>query len=120
MEVRERRVTPRTRAAARPAVRVQGMREACLLDLSLTGAQIKHLDLVPLGAACVLDLPPPEAVSLPAQVVWCTVIGRKRKQVGESNLVARSGLQFTPLTVGQQEALTNTLQHLAAARQPNA
>jgi hypothetical protein len=120
MKARERRVAPRTRAVSRPAVRVQGMREARLLDLSLTGAQIKHLDLIPLDAACVLDLPPPETLSLPAQVAWCTVIGRKRKQGGESDLVARSGLRFSPLTVGQQVALTDTLQRLGTARQPNA
>jgi hypothetical protein len=95
------------------------MREVRLVDLSLTGAQIEHLDLFRLGATCGLDLPPPfGALSLPAQVVWCTVFGRKRKLGGESHLVARSGLRFTTLTVGQHAALAETLQHLAAALQP--
>jgi hypothetical protein len=118
-EARERRVAPRTRVVARPGARVRGMQEVRLLDLSLTGAQIEHLDLFRLGATCALDLPPPVgALSLPAQVVWCTVVGRKRKLGGASHLVARSGLRFTTLTVGQRAALADTLQHLAAALQP--
>jgi hypothetical protein len=52
---------------------------------------------------------------LPAQVIWCTVIGRKRKLGGESPLVARSGLRFTTLTGAQRAALGDALQHLAAA-----
>jgi hypothetical protein len=103
----------------RPDARVRGLREVHLLDLSLTGAQIEHLAVLRLGAACALDLPPPcGALSLPAQVVWCTVIGRKRKLGGESHLVARSGLRFTRLTGAQHAALAETLQHLATARQP--
>jgi hypothetical protein len=118
-EVRDRRAVPRMALAERPAARVRGMREVRLLDLSLTGAQIEHLDLFRLGAACVLDLPLPfGAPSLPAEVVWCTVVGRKRTRGGESHLVARSGLRFATLTVAQQAALADTLQHVAAALQP--
>jgi hypothetical protein len=103
----------------RPKARVRGMREVRLLDLSLTGAQIEHLDLFRLGAACALDLPPPfGAPSLPAEVVWCTVVGRKRKQGGESHLVARNGLQFATVTGAQHAALADTLQHFAATPQP--
>jgi hypothetical protein len=96
------------------------MREVRLLDLSLTGAQIELLDLVRLDASCDLDLPPPGGVlSLPAQVIWCIVIGRKRKVGGESRLVARSGLRFTTLTGGQHAALADTLRYLAAALHPS-
>jgi hypothetical protein len=96
------------------------MREVRLLDLSATGVQIEHLDLFRLGAACTLDLPPPGgALRLPAQVIWCTVIGRKRKLGGESHLVVRSGLRFTTLTGGQHAALADTLHHLAAALHPS-
>ena len=118
-EGRDRRAVPRMTLAERPAARVRGMREVHLLDLSLTGAQIEHLDLFRFGASCALDLPPPfGALSLPAEVVWCTVVGRKRKLGGDSHLVARSGLRFTTLTVGQHAALAQTLQDLAAAFQP--
>ena len=118
-EGRGRRAVPRMMVAERPAARVRGMREVHLLDLSLTGAQIEHLDLFRFRAACALDLPPPfGALSLPAEVVWCTVVGRKRKLGGESHLVSRSGLRFTTLTGAQHAALAQTLQDLAAAFQP--
>jgi hypothetical protein len=95
------------------------MHEVRLLDLSLTGAQIEHLDLFRLSAFCALDFPPPfGALSLPAQVVWCTVVGRQRKLGGTSHLVARSGLSFPRLTGAQHTALADTLRHLAATRHP--
>ena len=120
-ETPERRATPRTRLRNRPAAQVAGVRQVRLLDLSLAGAQIEHLDPLRPGVACALALPPPYgALNLSAQVVWCTVIGRKRKLGGESHLVARSGLRFTTLTAGQQAALAATLQDLAAALQPSA
>ena len=111
----ERRATPQTRLPNRPTAQMAGVRQVRLLDLSLAGAQIEHLDPLQPGVACALALPPPYgALNLSAQVVWCTVVGRKRKLGGESHLVARSGLRFTTLTAGQQAALADTLQHLAA------
>jgi hypothetical protein len=53
------------------------------------------------------------ALSLPAQVVWCAVIGRRRTLGGEAHLVARSGLRFPALTGAQHAALADSLQHLA-------
>ena len=115
----ERRAVPRTRLADRPPAGVRGVQQVRLLDLSVAGAQIEHLDPLSPGVACVLDLPPPCGVlNLPAQVVWCTVIGRKRKVGSGSHLVARSGLQFMTLTAEQQAALADTLQDLAAALEP--
>jgi len=118
-EERERRAVPRTRLADRPAARVRGVREVRLLDLSLAGAQIEHLAVLRLGAACALELPPPgEACTLAAQVVWCTVVGRKRKLGGESHLMVRSGLRCPTLTAPQHAALADTLHYLATALQP--
>ena len=118
-EGRDRRAVPRMTLAEHPAARVQGLGEVRLLDLSLTGAQIEHLDLFRFGASCALDFAPPfGALSLPAQVVWCAVIGRQRKLGGTSHLVARSGLRFPRLTGAQHAALADTLQHLAATRHP--
>jgi len=118
-EGRDRRAVPRTTLAEHPAVHVQGMHEVRLLDLSLTGAQIEHLDLFHLSASCALDFPPPfGALTLPAQVVWCAVIGRQRKLGGSAHLVARSGLRFTKLTGAQHTTLADTLRHLAATRRP--
>ena len=105
-EERERRAVPRYRLANRPGARVRGVQEVRLLDLSLAGAQIEHVGVFRLGAPCALDLPPPcGALSLPTQVVWCTVIGRQRTLGGESRLVSRSGLRFTTLTIAQHAAL---------------
>jgi hypothetical protein len=119
MEAQERRAAPRTVLAERPAARVRGLQGVHLLDFSLTGAQIEHLDLVQPGAPCALDLPPPfGALSLSAQVVWCTVIGRKHTLGAEAHLVARTGLRFTRLTGAQHTAIVDTLQHLTAALQP--
>ena len=119
MEAQERRAVPRTTLAEHPAVRVEGLREVRLLDLSLRGAQIEHLDLFRPSASCALDFPPPfGALTLPAQVVWCTVIGRQRKLGGTSHLVARSGLRFTRLTGAQHTALADCLRHLTATRHP--
>ena len=57
-------------------------------------------------------------LSFPAQVVWCTVVGRKQKLGGETHLVARSGLTFTRLTAAQHAVLADTLRALATALQP--
>jgi hypothetical protein len=115
----ERRAIARTGLAECPPARVRGLREVRLLDLSPAGAQIEHLDLFRLGASCALDLPPPcGALSLSAEVVWCAVVGRKRKLGGDSHLVARSGLRFTTLTTAQRAALAESLRHLATEVQP--
>jgi PilZ domain len=105
-DVDEGRAVPRTTVAGHLPVRVRDGREVHLLDLSRDGARIEHLDLFRPGAACPLELPPPfGALTLPAQVVWCSVIGRKRRPGDESLLLSRSGLRFTKLTVAQDTAL---------------
>ena len=119
MEERERRIAPRLPLTERLAAWVRGLRAVHLRDLSLTGAQIEHLGVFRPGAPCALDLPPRwGALSLSAQVVWCTVIGRKRRPGGESRLVARSGLRFTTFTAKQQAGLADTLRTLATTLQP--
>ncbi len=118
IEGRERRAVPRTGLVARPGARVRGLQEVRLLDLSIAGAKIEHLDLFRPGASCTLDLPPPcGPLSLSAQVVWCAVVGRRRKLGADSHLVARTGLRFTTLTEVQRQAITDSLRQLAAAVQ---
>ena len=110
-EARDRRAVPRATLDERFSARVRGLRGVHLLDLNLTGARIEHLGLLRLDASCDLELPPPfGALTLPAQVVWCTVIGRKRKLGGESHLVSHTGLRFTTLTVAQRAALASFLE----------
>jgi hypothetical protein len=57
-------------------------------------------------------------LSFPAQVVWCTVIGRHPTRTRDAHLDARNGLRFTALTAGQQAARADTLHALATALQP--
>jgi len=105
-DLEERRTAPRTTLADQPAVRVREGREVRLLDLSRDGARIEHLDVFRPGVACALELPPPfGSLTLPAKVVWCRVVGRKRRPGGESHLVSRSGLRFAKLTAAQDAAL---------------
>jgi hypothetical protein len=105
-DMQERRAAPRAALPDQPAVRAYEGREVRLLDLSRAGARIEHLDLLRPGAACPLELPPPFAsLTVPAKVVWCNVIGRKRRPGGESRLVSRSGLRFAKLTGAQDAAL---------------
>lgn len=105
-DVDERRAAPRTTLAGQPPVRAREGREVRLLDLSRDGAGIEHLDLFRPGAACPLELPPPfGSLTLQAKVVWCSVVGRKRRPGGESHLVSRSGLRFAKLTAAQDAAL---------------
>jgi PilZ domain len=110
-EVQDRRAVPRATLDERVSARVRGLRGVHLLDLNLTGARIEHLGLLRLDAFCDLELPPAfDALPLPAQVVWCTVIGRQRTHEGESHLVSHTGLRFTALTVAQHAALAAFLQ----------
>jgi hypothetical protein len=105
-EARDRRAAPRAILADRPAARAHEAKEVCVLDLSRDGARIEHLDLLRPGAPCSLELPQPfGALTLPARVVWCTVVGRTRRPGGESHLVSRSGLRFATLNVAQHAAL---------------
>ena len=118
-EDHERRALPRTMLSRDLLVRLHDGRVARLLDLSEAGAQIEHVAVLRPAASCRLELPPSlGALLLPAQVVWCTVVGRKRKLGGDSQLVARSGLRFTSLTAQQQAALADILHALTTALQP--
>jgi len=105
-DLNERRAAPRATLPDQPAVRVREVREVRLLDLSRDGARIEHLDLFRPGTAFPLELPSPfGSLTVPAKVVWCSVIGRKSRLGGESHLVSRSGLRFAKLTAAQDAAL---------------
>jgi hypothetical protein len=115
----ERRAVPRTTLPRPPRVTTREVQEVRLLDLSLKGARIEHLNLLRPGEPCHLQLPPTlGSLSLAAQVVWCTVIGGKSNPDGDRQLVSRTGLRFTKLTAMQQTTLAGTLQELAAGRVP--
>ena len=120
-EPRERRAVPRTTVGRHLPVRLRDGRAVRLVDLSGDGAQVEHLDFLRPAAPCYLELPAPlGALLLPAQVIWCRVIGRKRYPGDESRLVARSGLRFGPLTVAQHTALAWLLSTCPTQHQPAA
>ncbi len=115
----DRREVARTAVPRRPRVKASEVQEVRLLDLSLKGARIEHLDVLQPGAPCHLQLPPTlGSLSLSAQVVWCTVVGRKPSPDGNRQFVSRTGLRFTKLTVTQETTLAGTLHELAAGRVP--
>ncbi len=111
---RDPRGAPRISLPDRPLVRVPEIPGARLLDVSRMGARIEHLDAVPAGTRCTLPLPPPlPALSVPAHVVWCTMIERRHQPPGEPARVARSGLRFASLPGPQFAALADALRRLA-------
>lgn len=115
----EKRATPRIPVPGHPVVRAREIQEVRLLDLSLKGARIEHLDLLRPGVPCHLELPPGlGSLVLSAQVVWCTIIGRKPSAGGDRRLLSRTGLRFTKLTATQQTVLADALRELAAGRVP--
>jgi hypothetical protein len=119
VEGTERREVQRIAVPRRPRAQAREVQEVRLLDLSLKGARIEHLDLLRPGEPCHLQLPPTlGSLSLAAQVVWCTVIGRSPSADGHRQLISRTGLRFTKLTATQQTTLAGTLQELAAGRVP--
>lgn len=83
---------PRIPLPGRPAARYQAAR---LLDLSLTGMRLEHLNHLRPGAACTVELPSAlGGLVLAAQVVWSRVIGTESSPEGQPLLRYQSGLMF--------------------------
>jgi hypothetical protein len=114
--------TPDRRCVARLTVprRLRGaeleLHLVYLLDLSLLGARIEHLEPMREGAECHLDLPPALGrVRLTGRVVWTGLRGSEQTLEGDRRHHYQSGIEFTGLTVEQQTALTCALETLKAA-----
>ena len=103
--------------ASGPAARCTGAGYAGgphLLDPSATGAQIEHLDLFRLGAACALDLPPPGgALSLPAQV---DPVYRDRAEAQARRRVTPRGPERPSVHHAHRRAARGPRRHPAAPR----
>jgi hypothetical protein len=109
----ELRETPRVLLPEPAPVRTPMGWEVRLLDVSLKGARIEHMELLQPGTPCNLELPALlGSLTLPARVVWCTVIGAEPNPEGEQHLRSHSGLVFDPLTVDQRLALADSLHQL--------
>lgn len=118
-EPRERRLVPRTLLAESVPAWIRGIPRVRLLDLSLKGARIAHLDLLRPGAACELELPVAlRSLVLAAEVVWCRVIGQERGVRRERHLQSHSGLRFHALTDYQRIVLAGLLRQLPPETAP--
>jgi hypothetical protein len=116
-ETADRRSVARVIVPWRLSGRVGESREVRILDLSLAGARIGHVDLLKPGLPCTLELPPPfEMVRLTARVVWSLLAGGGTTLGGDRRLDYQSGLAFTGLTPEQKAALAAALATLEAAR----
>lgn len=112
-EFLQRRQIVRTPIVGRLAARARPSLDVRLLDLSLAGARIEHLDLLRPGLPCTLDLPAEiGSLVVSARVVWSNVIGTEQSPAGERLLHYQSGLAFVRLTAEQQAALVRILERL--------
>ena len=112
-ESQRQRLAPRVRTAGRPAVRVRSTLAARLLDLSLSGARIEHLDLLRPGFPCTVELPAAiGALVLSGQIAWSSIVGSEPTPEGERLLRYESGLAFLGVTADQQTSLASALERL--------
>jgi hypothetical protein len=110
-EFRRQRQARRVPIAGQPAMRVRYSLPARLVDLSLTGARIDHVDLLRPGLPTTVELPAASgSVAFSAQVVWSSVIGSEPSPEGERRLRYHSGLAFLGLTAEQQAILVSMLE----------
>ena len=114
-EYRLQRLSARVRIASRPAVRVRSCLSARLVDMSLTGARIEHLDILRPGFHCTVELPKAiGALVLSSQIAWSNVVGTERGPAGERLLLYESGLAFLGVSSRQQTSLATALESLMA------
>ncbi len=96
-----------------PALEPQMVR---LLDLSLGGVRIEHLEPLREGVACVVDLPAALGhTQLSGRVVWTAVRGGEQTLEGERRLRYQSGVAFAGLTEKQGAAITAAIEILKLA-----
>jgi PilZ domain len=88
-----------------------------LLNLSLLGVRIAHLEPWHEGVVCSVELPPAlGALRLPGRVVWTRLRGTERILEGTQRSPYESGVEFTKLTSEQQAALALALATFRAAQ----
>ncbi len=101
-------VPPHLRGSGRGGKVVQ------LLDLSLAGARIEHVELLHDWGTLPMDLPPALGGGrVRGEVVWSRIPGNKPVIEGKPKLVYQSGLAFTHSTPEEQAALTVALVRIA-------
>ena len=112
-ELQERRRAPRIAVSGRLGGRARAILDVRIVDLSLTGARIEHLNPLRPGTPCTCELPPAiGSLVLSARVVRSAVIGTEQTPSGKRLLRYESGLTFVNLKEDQQEALARALEKL--------
>ena len=114
-EYQKQRRVPRITLPDRPAARTRVSETVHLLDVSLTGARVEHLNILRPGAPCTVELPPAlGALALAAQVVWSRIVGTEANPEGERLLRYQSGLLFSKVTAEQHTILGQALETAAS------
>ena len=114
-EYQKQRRVPRITLPGRAAARTRAIETVRLLDVSLSGARVEHLNLLRPGAPCTVELPPAlGALVLAAQVVWSRVVGAEASPEGERLLRYQSGLLFSKVTAEQHTILGQALETAAS------
>ena len=112
-ELQERRRAPRVIVAGRLGGRARAILDVRILDLSLTGARIEHLNPLRPGTSCTFELPSAMgSLFLSARVVRSAVVGIQQTPEGRQLLRYESGLTFLSLTADQQASLESALEKL--------
>jgi hypothetical protein len=114
-DYRKPREVPRISLPGQPAARTRSTESVRLLDLSIKGVRIEHLNILRPGGPCTVEFPPAfGSLVLPAQVVWSRVIGTDANPEGERILRYQSGLTFPKVTAEQQTILAQALEKAAS------
>ena len=109
----ERRRVARVTLSGSPTVWTHEGVAARLLDISLHGARLAHSGTLRPGSRCLVQLPTElGSFRLPAEILWCTILGAEVGPDGERYLQAQSGLAFPGLTASQRTGLAGLLQQL--------
>ena len=88
-----------------------------LLNLSLLGVRVTHLEPWDKGVGCSVDLPPAlGAIRLSGRVVWTRLRGTEQTLAGDRRDHYESGIEFTNLTPAQKAVLVTALATLQAAQ----
>ena len=112
-DFRERRGTPRLPITANVGARARATLEVRLVDLSVRGARIEHVDLLRPGSACAFQFPPAiGSLVLSARVIHSTVVGSTQNTDGERHLRYQTGLQFVGVTPDQRSVLESIVERL--------
>lgn len=110
-EQQKPRRAPRIPLPSQPMARTHATETVRLIDLSLNGARVEHLNILRPGTACSLELPASlGSLALGVQVVWSRVVGAEPSPEGDRLLRYQSGLTFPQVTAEQHTCLTRALE----------